>query len=295
MTKANGTLNGTSGHASRLGARHNIVTLTSGLSPTYLQANLVVLPSHFARDFRLLCQRNPVPCPLIAESSQRGSPSGWISHIPGIPDTAIAADCDIRTDVGRYMVYRDGVLTKSECNDLLEEWNEDNIAFLIGCSFSFESSLTRADLEPRHTVMGPRNNPMYKTNIPLCAAGVFTSGTYVVSMRPYPKKDISRVRDISRPYVMSHGEPIAWGWDAVRTLGIKDIDVPDWGDAPLTLAGGKFSEMQDSDDDVPVFWGCGVTPQVAVVSAKLPGLIMAHAPGHMLILDVKEDDALRKN
>ena len=37
--------------------------------------------------------------------------------------------------------------------------------------------------------------------------------------------------------------------------------------------------------EVPVFWPCGVTPQAAVMAAKVPFAI-THAPGHMLITDV---------
>ena len=41
---------------------------------------------------------------------------------------------------------------------------------------------------------------------------------------------------------------------------------------------------------MPVFWGCGVTPQLAVMSANSKGVVMGHAPGHMIVLDVKEED-----
>lgn len=135
---------------------------------------------------------------------------------------------------------------------------------------------------------------MYRTTMPLCPAGVFTDGTYVVSMRPYCVDEVHAVRDVTRPYVMTHGEPIAWGWDAVEQLGICDIDRPEWGDAPLTDDGLPLGVGAEKDI-VPVFWGCGVTPQEAVMRAELPGVVMAHAPGHMLIMDVKEDEILAKN
>ncbi|KFY23898.1 hypothetical protein V491_02366 [Pseudogymnoascus sp. VKM F-3775] len=234
----------------RLLARTNKITLTSGLAPKYLQANLIILPSRFASDFLLLCQRNPVPCPLLASSSKPGSATALKSHLPGISDAAIASALDICTDVPLYMVYDDGNLVKSHCSDIANEWTDDHVAFLIGCSYSFEAALTAAGLPPRHTALG-RNVPMYSTNIPLCAAGVFTGGTYVVSMRPYRKADIEKVRELTRPYVSTHGEPVAWGWDSVERLGIKDINAPDFGDKPLDL---------DAADDeiVPVFWGAYV-------------------------------------
>jgi uncharacterized protein YcsI (UPF0317 family) len=190
------------------------------------------------------------------------------------------------------MVYKDSKLLKSHCDDIVEEWTEDHVAFLVGCSFSFESALTEAGLPPRHTLMN-RGVPVYLTTIPLCPAGVFTGGTYVVSMRPYKRSEIEAVRSITRPYIATHGEPIAWGWDAVGKLGIKDIDIPEWGDAPLTTDGRKLGEIEGDEENIPVFFGCGVTPQLAVMRAGLKGVIMAHAPSFMLLLDCKDGDIVK--
>lgn len=263
-------------------------SVTAGLAPTYIQTNLIVLPSRYASDFRLLCQRNTVPCPLLAESKAPGKWDELKSCIQGVADEKIAAECDIRRDVPKYTIYQDGALV-GQTTDIDKGWTEDHVAFLIGCSYSFETALTVSGLPPRHCEMG-RNVSMYRTNIPLCPAGVFTGATYVVSMRPYKKTEIERVRDVTRPYVETHGEPIVWGWDAVETLGINDINVPEWGDAPLTLDGRPLTE--DNEGAVPVFWGCGVTPQEAVMRANLKGTVMGHAPGHMLVLDLKEEDLL---
>jgi uncharacterized protein YcsI (UPF0317 family) len=265
---------------------------TSGLAPSYLQANLIILPSRYAADFRLLCARNPVPCPLLAESSVVGKFDAVKSWIDGLSGDEIISRFDIRQDVPKYMVYRDSKLAKSECEEIVEEWTEDHIAFLIGCSFSFESALKNAGLEPRHSILN-RTVPIYRTNIPLCPAGVFTSSTYVVSMRPYKRSEIEAVRDITRPYTATHGEPIAWGWDALKRLGIKNVDTPEWGAPPLTLDGRPLGEHAGSEDEIPVFWGCGVTPQEAVMKAGLEGTIMAHAPGHMLGLDCRDWDIVK--
>lgn len=302
------------GYAVRLAARSQILTgVTSGFAPSYLQANLLVLPQRYASHFRLLCARNPVPCPLLAESSVPGSfdvlktylkkprPSVTImdkldgaemngvhaetTEEEGLP---VASDVDLRQDFPKYRVYLDGVLSH-EAPDIAAEWTPDHVGFLIGCSYSFESALDAANLPPRHTVQG-RNVPMYRTSIPLCPAGVFTGSTYVVSMRPYRAADVEQVRDITRRFVATHGEPIAWGWDAVRKLGIKDIASPEWGDAPLLLDGSGSPFVEGEGDYVPVFWGCGVTPQEAVMRAGLKGTVMAHAPGHMIVLDVKDCD-----
>ncbi|KAI1858392.1 uncharacterized protein JN550_012676 [Neoarthrinium moseri] len=274
----------------RLAARAQTFTSpTSGLAPGYLQANLIILPSRYASDFRLLCARNPVPCPLIAESASTGCFNAVKSYIPGSP---VASNLDIRCDAPRYMVYRDSQLVKAGCLDIINEWSDDHVAFLIGCSFGFESALAAAGLPPRHTVMG-KNVPMYRTNVPMCPAGVFSGSTYVVSMRPYKACDIEKVRRITRGYNATHGEPIAWGWDAVAKLGIGSIDQVQWGDAPVTLDGRPLGEMSGSEEELPVFWGCGVTPQEAVMRANLEGIVMGHAPGYMLVIDSQDDDIVK--
>jgi uncharacterized protein YcsI (UPF0317 family) len=284
------------GLSARLAARQGKhVSFTSGLAQTYLQANLIILPARYASDFRLLCRRNPAPCPLLAESKGVGRWDELKSWVEGVSDESIAKDVDLRHDFPRYMVYQDGVLSRSHCLDVADEWQEDHFGFLIGCSYSFESALSDAGLIPPHISLG-RNVAMYRTNIPLCPAGVFVNSTYVVSMRPYKRKDVEQTRDITRPYTAVHGEPIAWGWEAVNRLGIANINAPEWGDAPLTLNGVELKEGigQGEEEIVPVFWACGVTPQEAIVKAKLQGTVIGHAPGHMMVLDIRDRDVLPK-
>ncbi|CEL09820.1 hypothetical protein ASPCAL12949 [Aspergillus calidoustus] len=286
------------GQEVRQAARANTHTgPTAGLAPGYIQANLIVLPSKYAADFRSLCQRNPVPCPLLAESTKPGSWDAMKSCIPNITSTALihpGNDLDLRRDIPRYLVYRDGEIDGSARHtDLLATWrDDDHVAFLIGCSFSFEAALCDAGLAPGH-IVGGRNVPMYRTTIPLNPAGVFTGGTYVVSMRLYKKHDVERVRAITAPYAFTHGEPVAWGWESVEELGLADIMKPEWGDRPLWPDGKELGPQDGgagrSTDVVPVFWGCGVTPQEAVVRARLQGTVMAHAPGHMLVLDCLDE------
>jgi uncharacterized protein YcsI (UPF0317 family) len=284
------------GESVRLAARSGTYTnQTSGAAPTYLQANLIILPSKYAADFRILCQRNPVPCPLLAESKAIGNWNELQSWIDGLEGEQIAKNVDLRHDFPRYMVYQDGVLTKSHCPNVEDEWTEDHVGFLIGCSYSFETALTEAGLIPSHTA-NKRNVSMYVTNIPLCPAGAFQQSTYVVSMRPYRRKDIEKVRDITRPYIATHGEPIAWGWDAVSRLGIRDISQPDFGEAPVAADGSPLEVGRCGSDEevVPVFWGCGVTPQEAVRRAALEGTVIGHAPGYMLVLDIRDWDIIPK-
>ena len=268
---------------------------TGGISPGYLQANLIVLPSHYANDFALLCARNPVPCPLLASSARPGDFKYLLSNLPGIPNEAISFDIDLRTDAARYNIYVDGRLRETSIRNITSHWDiSDHVGFLIGCSFSFENALTAAGLSPPHILHG-RNVTMYRTNIPLCPAGIFAGSTYVVSMRMYHASEVEAVRSICRPYVATHGEPVSWEWDGMRALGIDDIVIFEWGDAPIDSNGLEIRQAEEdakADGLVPVFWGCGVTPQEAVMRARVPGTVMGHAPGHMIVTDVQEKDVL---
>ncbi|KAF3763215.1 DUF1445-domain-containing protein [Cryphonectria parasitica EP155] len=277
------------GLSARLAARNKTFTsVTAGVAPSYLQANLIVLPSRYADDFRLLCARNPVPCPLVAESLTPGDATLLRTHVDEVV-LEVAEDIDLRHDFPKYRLYRNGQADGGDVLDIASVWTDDHVGFVIGCSYSFESALSAAGLTPRHQVQG-RNVPMYRTNIPLCPAGVFTGATYVVSMRPYKLQDVEKVRDITRPYVATHGEPIAWGWDGAKKLGIEDITRVQWGDQSLRLDGSGQPFDESEQGFVPVFWGCGVTPQNAVEMAGLQGTIMAHSPGHMIVLDVREHE-----
>ncbi|KAG7038580.1 duf1445 domain protein [Colletotrichum scovillei] len=282
------------GEEARLACRSGtFASTTAGQAPTYLQANLIVLPRRYADDFRLLCHRNPVPCPLLAESSSPGDFDKLKSYVRS-PDgdkiLPVATNIDLRHDSPRYRVYEDSkhvpVNGVWEPVNVEDKWLDgDHVGFLIGCSFSFERALNESGLTPRH-MTHDRNVPMYRTNIPLCAAGVFKGATYVVSMRPYKVSEIERVRDITRPFVATHGEPIAWGWDGAERIGVTDITKPHWGDPALQMD-GKTVFGHDDEEYVPVFWGCGVTPQEAVMRADIKGTVMGHAPGHMVIMDTR--------
>jgi uncharacterized protein YcsI (UPF0317 family) len=190
------------------------------------------------------------------------------------------------------MVYKNAKLTSSHVKDITDHWTEDHVAFLIGCSYSFETELIKAGLKPQHILLG-RNVAMYRTAVPLCPAGVFVGGTYVVSMRMYKRKDVERVRAVTARFGVTHGSPVDWGWGAAGRLGIRDLKEPEWGDGPVLKDGvdsWNGDEGDDGDEEVPVFWGCGVTPQEAVMRAGLEGVVLAHAPGHMLVLDWRDED-----
>ncbi|HEX9971142.1 MAG TPA: DUF1445 domain-containing protein [bacterium] len=59
---------------------------------------------------------------------------------------------------------------------------------------------------------------------------------------------------------------------------VRDIKQPDFGDA-----------VPIKSDEVPVFWACGVTSQLAAIGAKMEFFI-SHAPGHMFISDKKNEE-----
>lgn len=231
---------------------------TSGLAPNLVQGNLMILPVRFAGDFLLFCHRNPKPCPLLGVSA------------PGdITFPYLGQDIDIRTDVPRYHVWRNGELI-DEPTDIKSVWHDDLVSFVIGCSFSFEQALLDAGVPLRHVIQG-RNVAMYKTNIPTVPAGPF-KGPLVVSMRPMIATHAIRAVQITSRFPEVHGAPVHLG--DPRLIGISQIDLPDYGDAVEVLP-----------HELPVFWACGVTPQAVVKAARLPFCI-THAPGAMLVTDL---------
>lgn len=237
---------------------NKLIAQTSGMCNGYAQANMAILPKDLAFDFLLFCQRNKKPCPIL-DVTDAGSP---VPHLT-------APDADLRYDIPKYRIYRHGEMT-DEVTDIEKYWQDDLVAFLLGCSFSFESPMLDAGLELRH-ITDNHNVPMYKTNIDCVPAGVF-HGPMVVSMRPMKPADAIRAVQITTrmPYV--HGAPIHIG--DPEAIGIKDINQPDFGDASVIR-----------DGEVPVFWACGVTPQSIAMTTK-PPLIITHAPGHMFITDI---------
>ena len=232
---------------------------TSGLAPGYVQCNIVILPADWANDFLRFCQLNPKPCPLVAASGRPGDYS-----LPPL------GDIDIRTDVPSYRLFRDGELAE-ELPDITALWRDDLVTFALGCSFSFEEALLADGLDVRNVSEGV-NVPMYRTDIDCTASGPF-AGRMVVSMRPFRAADAIRAVQICTRFPAVHGAPVHLGDPAL--IGIADLDVPDYGD-PVTIR----------EHELPVFWACGVTPQVALAAAK-PPLAITHSPGCMLVTDLR--------
>ncbi len=241
--------------------RRGFTGQTSGLAPGFTQANLVIIPVEWAGDFHEFCRRNPKPCPLLDVTE------------PGNPVPArVAPMADLRTDLPRYRVWKNGELAE-EVDDLRSVWRDDFVSFLIGCSSTFEAALLRAGIPVRHLERNA-NVPMYRTNRPCVASGVF-QGPLVVSMRPMKPADAIRAVEITSRYPDVHGAPIHLGFP--EQLGIAELSRPDYGDA-----------VPIHHDELPVFWACGVTPQAVLQAAKLP-LAITHSPGCMFVTDVRDE------
>lgn len=253
------------GKAVRQLARSGALTgPTPGLALGYVQANLVVVPRELAFDFLLFCRRNPRPCPLLDVTD------------PGCPEPkTVAQDADVRLDLPRYRVWRYGELIE-ETTDLRQHWRDDLVAFLLGCSFTFENALLQAGLPVRHLEQGC-NVPMYRTKLPCQPAGCFR-GTMVVSMRPLTPEQASEASRICARFPLAHGAPLHLGHP--EAIGITQLDKPDFGD-PVEIRSGE----------IPVFWACGVTPQAVAMDAR-PPLLLTHAPGHMFVTDLREEHLL---
>ncbi|HET7848937.1 MAG TPA: putative hydro-lyase [Pseudolabrys sp.] len=230
---------------------------TAGLAPGYVQGNLAILPQSLAPDFLRFCQLNPKPCPLI------GSSAPGDGRIP-----ALGEDLDIRTDLPRYRVWRNGELV-AEPHDVREFWRDDLVSFVIGCSFSFEEALMADGIEMRHIALG-RNVSMYRTSIATAEAGPFR-GPMVVSMRPMTPANAIRAIQITTRFPSVHGAPVHIG--KPEMIGIADLARPDYGDV-----------VPIGDDEIPVFWACGVTPQSVIATVK-PEFCITHYPGSMLVTD----------
>ncbi len=232
---------------------------TAGVAAGFAQANLIILPATDAQSFAEFCRLNPAPCPVL-EVTEPGD----------FEPRVLAPGADLRTDLPRYRVYRDGVCVDAPTS-ITPHWTDNLVSFLLGCSFGFESALMASGVPVRHVEEG-RNVPMYRTSIACRPAGLF-EGPLVVSMRPMTEEQADQAVRVTAPLPQMHGAPVRIG--AAEELGIADLDHPDYGDA-VTIRPGE----------VPVFWACGVTPIEALIRAKLHFAI-THEPGHMFVTDIR--------
>jgi uncharacterized protein YcsI (UPF0317 family) len=236
--------------------------LTTGHAPGYVQANLAVVPAAVAEEFVAFCRMNARACPVLAVG------------VPGDPHiAALGADLDVRTDVPAYWVFRDGVRAET-VSDITALWQPDHVAVAIGCWFSMEAALSRAGVRLRHVELGIQG-PLFRTRLETAPVGRF-GGPLVVSMRPFAPPEVATVRAVTGRFERVHGAPVHEGDPAA--LGIADLARPDFGE-PIPLSG----------DDVPLYWGCGLTALAALERARL-ALFITHAAGAMLVTDLLNDD-----
>ena len=240
--------------------RKGNVCSTAGMCEGYVQVNLAIMPKEYAYDFLTFCFRNPKPCPLI-DVTEPGS------FVPRVAPTA-----DLRTDVPKYRVYRNGAFEK-EVENITDYWSSDLVSFLLGCSFTFEMALLKGGIPVRH-IEQDTIVPMYTSNIQCAPAGKFFGPT-VVTMRPIPHSQVARAVQITSRYPGVHGAPIHIG--DPRHIGV-DLSKPEYG--------GELSEIKAGE--TPVFWACGVTPQAVALAAKIP-FLLTHCPGHMFSTDVPNE------
>lgn len=235
---------------------------TTGIALGFVQANLVIVPEKLALDFILFCQRNHSACPIL-EFTEPGA----------VNLNYLAKDVDLRTDLPKYRVYERGILIDEPLN-IVDYWRPDFVSFLIGCSLSFEKALTDSNIPLRH-LENNKNGAIYISSIKCNPAGKFR-GNMAVSLRPIPREKLIRTIQITSRFYNTHGAPIHIGDPAL--IGIKNLDKVDYGDPPIF-----------KDNDVPVFWACGVTPQVVALESK-PGIMITHSPTHMFVSDIKDTE-----
>ncbi|HDZ23197.1 MAG TPA: putative hydro-lyase [Desulfobacteraceae bacterium] len=236
-------------------------TPTSGVATGYVQANLVMLPEEAAFEFLLFCVRNPKPCPILDVLE------------PGKVEPSIAPNADLRSDLPRYRIFRNGEMEK-EVENVTDIFQDDMVSFLLGCSFSFENALLAAGVPVRNIAEG-KNVSMYITARTCVPAGRFSS-PLVVSMRPMTPENAVRATQVTTRFHLTHGAPVHLG--SPEELGINDLADPDFGE-PVEIKHGE----------IPVFWACGVTSTLAATSSPLP-LVITHAPGHMFVSDLRDED-----
>lgn len=224
--------------------------------PGYAQANLVIVPKAFAFEFLLFCNRNPGPCPVI-EVTDPGEYRSMFS----------APEADLRTDLPRYRVFERGDII-DEPLDIIKYWDENLVAFLLGCSWNFDWGLRAANVQYRY--IGD-----HSTNIECTPAGSF-HGTMVVTTRAFKSShDAVRAIQITSRNPAAHGPPVNIG--NPDDIGIKDIYHPD-----------MFSSYEHikpiGPNEIIMSWACGITPQAVALASKIPFLI-SHHPGHMFVTD----------
>ena len=238
---------------------------TAGLAAGYLQANLVILPSQIADDFEKFSKLNPKPCPIL-EILEAGQ-----TQLKKI-STAM-----VTTDFPAYRIFNYKKITE-DIHDITTYWQDNLVSFLIGCSYTTDHLLQQHNIILKHAQHNT-TVPIYITNQNTQPTQYF-SGPLAVSMRSIKRDQVEQAIAITHNYPLAHGEPVHCGDPA--KLGIADITQP---------AYGTFYPIES--DEIPVFWACGITPQLCAQLNKI-NLMITHKPGHMLLCDIKNKELFKK-
>ena len=225
---------------------------TRGVALGYQQCSLVMIREPFAYEFLLYCQRNQRACQVL-EVLDAGDPTPHLT----------APDADLRTDLPRYAVYRDG-RRLDDVTDASPLWQPDFVSFLIGSGITFDQALENAG------VPTDKDRWVVRTTLPTVRAGRFF-GPMVVTMRWLKPEHAIRAVQVTTRYPFNHGAPIHIGDPA--SIG-ADLVHP--------LVGPPVDRVRDGV--VPVFWACGVTPQEAALAAGID-IMVTHAPAHGFVTD----------
>lgn len=242
-------------------AKDEFTSPTGGYCSGYVQANMVVLPSSYAEDFEEFARLNNKAIPVLEVIKS--------SHY----SQTLANNANLLNELPSYDIIENGKVINTVTN-IQEYYSDDLVFFLIGCSFTFEKALSDAGINLRY-VEQKRNVSMYNTNIELNPHGIF-KGKMVVSMRPVKKELVADACVVTSHYPATHGSPIQVGYPEM--IGIGDLQKPDYGD-----------NIEIKDNEIPLFWPCGVTPQNVLRDIEIPFAI-THSPGHMFVTDVKDSD-----
>jgi len=246
----------TPAQAARLAMRNKEWTgPTKHKVPGYVKCNLVILPRQDSYDFLVFCIRNPKPCPVIEVTD------------PGDAEPRRSAPgADLRTDLPKYAIYRNGT-READRTEIMDLWQDDSVAFLIGSGMTFDDPLERAGVPKTGTWL-------LNTAIETAPAGKF-HGNMVVTMRLMTPQQVVIACQLTGRFPLNHGAPVHIG--DPQAIG-ADLVHPIVGEALERIPPGL----------TPVFWACGVTPQQVALASK-PQLMITHAPAHSFVTDLKAD------
>jgi uncharacterized protein YcsI (UPF0317 family) len=223
---------------------------TFGICRGYALTDLIIVPKEYAYDCLAFCNLNRQALSVI-DITEIGSPH----------PKNLAPDADIRTDLPRYIVYKDGKIV-DEPTDIIKYWRDDLVGFLLGCSGSFDWALREANIQPR-------SNGVFSTKIACTSYGIF-HGSIAVSCRIFKNSaEAVKAIQISSRHNRMHGPPIHIGDPAA--IGIQDVSKPD-----LIHPWGGLTPTIPSKEEVALFWPCSATIRGVALKSKIPFMIVDH-------------------